>query len=290
MKKISLILSLLLFPIALILSQDPSQPSVPSSPDTKANEDTTRFKLGDTQFLIIGKKEQSDDDNNYDDDEDSDLEKEGKINRSPSAKDKKRKSVKVDLMDLDLGWNFLINDGAPESKFEDLRLKNFRSWSFTFNFLPTEIYLGTKKAMVMTAFGWRTSQHEFKNKVEFIPNQHLQYNLGDTAIVKTELISHYLQLPVMLYFQTKKLPTIGRLGIGFGGYAGILVHQESEVKYQNFKRTIETEEDFGFNPYRYGISGRMDIGYISLFANYDLNNNWKDNNIKNLECGLWLDF
>ena len=185
--------------------------------------------------------------------------------------------------------NFLRNDGAPENKFDDLKLNNWKSWNVTFNFIPTEIYLGTKKAMIMTSFGWRISEHGFKNKIDFTPNKSLEY-FSDTTIKKSKLVSHYLQIPIMLYFQTKKFHSVGRLGLGIGAYGGVLVHQESEVKKENIKRQIETEEDFGFSPYRYGLTARIDLGYINLFANYDLNDTWEDSKIKNLECGVWFNF
>ena len=78
--------------------------------------------------------------------------------------------------------------------------------------------------------------------------------------------------------------------VGFGGYGGLLVHQEHETKAINSKKSIEVEEDFGFNPYRYGLSTRVDVGPFKLFGNYDLSSTWEDTDFRNAEVGIWFDF
>lgn len=216
-------------------------------------------------------------------------------NKAPSEKrkyktEKKNKSANVDFIDIDLGVNFLkFGNDISESTKDDLKLKYWGSWSTTFTFLPTKIYLGTPNLMLMTGLGWRIGQFEFKEKLDFEPNQTLLYNKFDN-IKKSQFVIHQLQIPLSVYVQSNKIKGLGRIGAGFGAYAGLLIHQELETETEKPKRSIETEEDFGFEDFRYGLSARIDVGALKLFANMDMNDLWKDRDIRNIECGLWFDF
>ncbi len=221
--------------------------------------------------------------------------KEGKHreNRAPERKnkmEKKRNGADVDFIDIDLGVNFLnYGSGISDATKDDLNLKAWGSWSTTFTFLPTKIYLGTPNLMLMTGFGWRIGQFEFKEKLDFEPNKTLTYTKVDN-IKKSQFVIHQLQIPLGFYVQSNKIKGLGRIGAGFGGYAGLLIHQELETETDKPKRSIETEEDFGFEEFRYGLSARIDVGALKLFANMDMNKLWQDNDIKNIECGIWFDF
>ncbi|MFN8279370.1 MAG: outer membrane beta-barrel protein [Saprospiraceae bacterium] len=282
----------------------PSAPAAPAPPEMPIvkksdDQDTTRIRLKDREIIIINKKSTSEKTENDDDDDDDDKEdmeeqhgnKEHhaihKENTSPAKK--QQKAADVDFLDIDLGVN-ILRDPANISAMDDqyVNLK-FWSWSATFNFLPTKIYLGTRHVQLMTSFGWRIGQYKFDNPLVFTPKENLNYSV-DTNINKSSLTVHHLQIPLMLYVQSGKIKGLGRLGLGFGGYAGVNVHEESNVKYQHIDRKVETEESFGFERYRYGLSGRVDVGPFKLFANMDLSNTWKSKEFKTLECGLWFDF
>jgi len=277
----------------------PAPPEPPAAPEApKENKsDTMKVNLGDTQIMIIDKNkkkdnEDDDDEDDEDDEDDDKMKSAGKSNDenvSPIKK-KKRKAADVDFLDIDMGLNILLNNQVKDATLaNDLENKPFSSWSWTLNFLPTKIYLGSRNLMLMTSLGWRIGELTFKQKVEFEPNKTLVYTKND-LINRTSFDFHHLQIPMMLYVRSNKLSGLGRVGLGLGGYAGVLVHQESEIKRDDLRRKVETEEDFGFETFRYGLSARADMGPFKLFANYDLNPVWKNNDFTNLECGLWLDF
>ncbi|NOT37780.1 MAG: outer membrane beta-barrel protein [Saprospiraceae bacterium] len=307
MKNIFLILFLLIT-ITLSAQEPPTPPAPPSapSPEMKSDKkkDTTRINLGGTEVLIIEKEnnknddsrkddedEEDDDDNDKDDedmnDDDKAHMKKHKENTHPAKKSKS--GAKVGFLDVDLGVNLFANSGdVSETLKNDLDLK-FWSWSTTLNFLPTKIYLGSRNVRLMTAIGWRIGNYKFDNSIQFEPNQDLVYSL-DSNIRRSRLHVQHLQVPLMLYFQSNKIKGLGRIGIGLGGYAGVKVHERSEVCYQNIDRHTVTKEDFGFEKFRYGVSGRVDIGFLKLFANLDLSDTWASNDLRTLECGLWFDF
>lgn len=208
----------------------------------------------------------------------------------PAPPKKKRKSANVGFIDVDLGLNFMkYGKQISEQTKSDLELKNWNSLSTTLTFLPTKIYLGSPHLMLMTGLSWRISQIEFREKLNFEPNQVLVYNKQDN-IKESQFMTHYLQVPLGLYLESKKIKGLGRIGVGVGAYAGVLLHQEHELERSDLNQFIETEEDFGIKNFRYGLSGRLDIGVLKFFANMDLNDYWKGHDIQNIECGLWFDF
>ncbi len=221
-----------------------------------------------------------------------DLKSENKSPEPDSKEIKKGKNsvAKVGLLDFELGLGFL-NAGAnvAEPLKNDLKMKAWGSWNFNFTFLPTKIYLGSRNLMLMTGLTWRIAQYEFKNKINFEPNKILVYTT-DQNIKKSEFITHHLQIPLCLYTESNKIKGLGKIGMGLGAYAGLLIHQEHELRTIDPDRFIETEEDFGFEEFRYGLTGRLDVGPLKFYANMDLNTLWKDNDIKHIEAGIWIDF
>lgn len=223
-------------------------------------------------------------------DEDNESENRAPADRDKKRKTRKKKNAQIGFIDFDLGFNFLkVGNGAPAEFKEDLKLKTWGSLSTTLTFLPTKIYLGSPHVMLMTGLGWRMSQYNMKEKLYFEPNQTLVYNKQDD-IRKSQFVTHYLQVPLCLYMESKKIKGLGRIGFGVGGYGGVMIHQEHELETENPNRFIETEEDFGFHDYRYGFTGRVDVGALKFYANFDANNLWKENKVKNIECGIWFDF
>lgn len=223
-------------------------------------------------------------------DEDNESENRAPADRDKKRKTRKKKNAQIGFIDFDLGFNFLkVADAAPAGLKEDLKLNTWGSLSTTVTFLPTKIYLGSPNVMLMTGLGWRMSQYHLKEKLNFEPNQTLVYTKQDD-IRKSQFVTHYLQVPVCLYLESKKIKGLGRIGFGVGGYGGVMIHQEHELETENPNRFIETEEDFGFHDYRYGFTGRIDVGALKFYANFDANNLWKDNKVKNIECGIWFDF
>lgn len=205
-------------------------------------------------------------------------------------KEKKRKAADIGFLDIDLGLNFLRIDGTVSDQLkDDLKLNTWGSWSYTFTFLPTRIYLGTPHLMLLTGLGWRIGHFEFKEKIDFEPIKKLLY-FHNNSLKESQFIVHHLQVPLSIYIESKRIKGLGKIGFGLGGYGGILIKQQHEAWTEQPDRFIETNGDFGFEDFRYGLSARLDIGAIKFFANMDMNKLWKDNDFKNIESGIWIDF
>jgi len=83
--------------------------------------------------------------------------------------------------------------------------------------------------------------------------------------------------------------------VGLGGYAGVNVKEKQIIKYQDEndnKVRNKTKGDFNVNDFVYGLSAYVGYGDISLYAKYDLQSVFSNNDIdqNNLSLGIRFDF
>ncbi len=259
-----------------------------SMEDLKESLKDVKEELEESKRELENSKEEMEDEQNENQAPDGNQKYKFKLKKDKN--NKKNKGADIDFLDFDFGVNLLnMGNAIPDQMQQDLGLKTWGSWTYTFTFFPTKIFLGSQNLMLMTGLSWRIGQLEFKEKIDFEPNKTLVYFKNEN-LKKTQFMIHHLQIPLSIYWKSKRIKGLGDLGFGIGTYAGILLSEELETETVNPNRDIETNEDFGFEDFRYGLSARIDIGALKLFANMDLNNLWKDNDIKNIECGIWIDF
>ncbi len=259
-----------------------------SMEDLKESLKDVKEELEESKRELENSKEEMEDEQNENQAPDGNQKYKFKLKKDKN--NKKNKGADIDFLDFDFGVNLLnMGNAIPDQMQQDLGLKTWGSWTYTFTFFPTKIFLGSQNLMLMTGLSWRIGQLEFKEKIDFEPNKTLVYFKNEN-LKKTQFMIHHLQIPLGIYWKSKRIKGLGDLGFGIGTYAGILLSEELETETVNPNRDIETNEDFGFEDFRYGLSARIDIGALKLFANMDLNNLWKDNDIKNIECGIWIDF
>lgn len=90
-------------------------------------------------------------------------------------------------------------------------------------------------------------------------------------------------------------PTHESFRVGLGGYAGINVKEKQIIKYNdandNFTKS-RTRGDFNVNDFTYGLSAYVGYGEFSLYAKYDLQPIFANNDIdqNNLSLGIRFDF
>ena len=89
-------------------------------------------------------------------------------------------------------------------------------------------------------------------------------------------------------------PTHESFRIGFGGYVGINVKEKQILKYNEDGHKVRHKEkgDFNVNDFVYGVSAYIGYGQVSLYAKYDLQPLFSDNDVdhNNLSMGVRFDF
>jgi hypothetical protein len=88
-------------------------------------------------------------------------------------------------------------------------------------------------------------------------------------------------------------PTHKSLRVGLGGYAGVNVKEKQIIKYGDGNKTkSKTKGDFNVSDFVYGVSAYVAYGEVGIYAKYDLqpvfNNNEIDYN--NFSLGMRFDF
>lgn len=113
-----------------------------------------------------------------------------------------------------------------------------------------------------------------------------------------------LVVPVHLEFDfTKKrmngekvyFPTHQSFRVGLGGYTGFNVKEKQIIKYEDASGNdvkAKTKGDFNVNDFVYGVSAYIGYGQTSLYAKYDLQTIFSNNDIdqNNLSLGVRFDF
>ncbi|MUP46706.1 hypothetical protein E0K83_13255 [Gramella sp. BOM4] len=87
--------------------------------------------------------------------------------------------------------------------------------------------------------------------------------------------------------------TEGKFKIGLGGYAGVMIGERQKLKYEidGDKQKDKLKGDYNTNDFVYGLSGYMGWGWATLYAKYDLQPIFADQNtdLHNFSVGLRFD-
>ncbi len=92
------------------------------------------------------------------------------------------------------------------------------------------------------------------------------------GIRKSQLITNYIDVPLEIRYSLKpqdparsfKISVGGRIGYMYDSFTKLQYKENSEVK------KLKNKQDFNLNKFRYGLTGRIGFGGLSLFCYYNL--------------------
>jgi hypothetical protein len=95
---------------------------------------------------------------------------------------------------------------------------------------------------------------------------------GIVGIKKSQLITNYIEIPLEIKFSTKPDDPARSFKISVGGRIGYMYDSFTKVKYKEDgeSKKWKNKEDYNLNKIRYGLTGRIGLGSISLFGYYNL--------------------
>ncbi|MEQ9441604.1 MAG: outer membrane beta-barrel protein [Cyclobacteriaceae bacterium] len=169
---------------------------------------------------------------------------------------------------LDFGLNFLQN--APD----DMGLRSWGSRGFDVYYLYP-IPIGESKFSLHAGLGLGFENYSFKESVTLNDTQDSTSIIPlDDAIYpslqKTQLSTHYIDIPVELRFFSKE--NYRGFTVALGGKAGRLINSFTKIKYED--NGIEEEDKFkrryNLNPWRYGVHAKLGFRGITLTGQYML--------------------
>jgi len=200
-----------------------------------------------------------------------------------------------------LGVNRLVNDGEVDTDNYKWR-SDFYEWGVSWNtrLLKNNNLLHAKYGLSLQ---YNNLRPENDKVFATQGNQTVLVDAGRKLDV-ARLRYVNLVIPAHLEFDFTKrksaddkvyYPTHKSFRLGVGGYAGFNVKEKQIVKYRNDEGNDvkqKTKGDFNVNDFVYGVSAYVGYAEFSLYAKYDLqpvfNNNEIDQN--NLSLGIRFDF
>ena len=181
---------------------------------------------------------------------------------------------------------FLIQVGfnALRNSSESFEIGSFGSKTVNLQYLY-DIRLFNGKFFLMPGIGLGLEKYKFDNGVT------LEYDDNDVDFVdlesavpdaesfnKSNLAANYLDLPVELMFATNPNDLHRSFKVAVGFKAGVLYSAHTKIKYKEDGETkkIKNKQRFNLNDFRYGISGRIGVGSMSIFYYQSLTNLFQD--------------
>jgi hypothetical protein len=233
-------------------------------PESSARTDTTSIAIGNRQILIVEK------------DGKTDITIFDRTKPGPHiTKNKRPVPFKGNWRGLELGLNNYVNNNfstslGPEDDFMELR--NARSFNVNLNILQYNFALSDNNIGFVSGLGLEYNNYRFSNDLtitkenrEIVPVDYSGVNLN-----KTRFRAVYLNVPLLLEFQTKHPSRNRRAYFSAGVIGGVNIGSNTKVVYRdNSGRGKEkVKDDFYLSPFRYGLSFRTGFRALNLYANY----------------------
>jgi hypothetical protein len=236
-------------------------------------EDTTRFKIGTTEFIII---------NHEDGDADTLL-----VNgdSDDTYNDSENEADLTYWSGLDIGINTLLNSNQNNSfdnKF--LQIDPSESFNFSLNLMEKRIRFGTDHVGLVTGLGFNFSRYGFKDNYLLRSNSDSTFAVMDTVnnYSKNQLRSTYLNVPLMLHFNTSKRES-NNFHVSVGVIGGVRLTSKLVRKYDVLggEQKDKIKGKYNLNPFQVDATARLGYKNFGLFANYSLLPLFENNKTEN---------
>lgn len=188
-------------------------------------------------------------------------------------------NVKTRFGLLEIGVNGYINDNslATPVGYPGLELNYGKSINVNLHLLRQRVNLIAHHVNLMYGIGFEFNDYRFANPVTLEPGQpELTFVDIEEPIKKTKLATTYLNVPVMLNFETNPEELKRSFHLNAGMYGGVLLG--SRIKYKTTDNNkVKQRGDFNVNTLRYGVTGSIGYGWFTLYANYGLSELFANN-------------
>ena len=234
---------------------------------TTVKKDTTNgeteIDLGDVKIIIKDKKKKT-------------IKLDGEEYEYGGEEDDKKEFPNVDFQ-TSFGWGVAgytvesVGELPRNVDYSELSYANFDlDYSQCRNYLINgNFHINfTKNFGLLTGFGFEFNRFVFKNNLQINPNS--GYFQPDTAISfgTYKFKTNYIQIPLMLKFQTNNENWKIAVGGTFSYNIGSKVKQEYSVENVEYKSTIKG--NYNVAPIKLSVGARLAYKGIGIFANYGL--------------------
>jgi hypothetical protein len=241
------------------------------------NSDSVRIRIGNLEIEV------------YDGDETRVKVGPGKLEVDDSGKVKFQKEPKRPRFNGHwAGFNLGIGGYlTPENKidmepgYEFLDLRYEKSINVQLNLFEQNFNLIGNKLGLVTGLGIEWNNYRFGNQVKLDPNSPT-VSLVEVEIPrsysKSKLNVRYLNVPLIMEFQTNPKSNFNSFHIGAGVVGGLRIGSHTKNVYDDGKRQKEkVRDDFHLNPLKVDATVRIGWGKINLYGNYSLLTLFREN-------------
>lgn len=229
-------------------------------------QDTTKFKFGGTEFIII---------KNSDGQTDTIRVDEGDQNNSKGEDNKKKKYDSFGHWSgFEFGVNTMLNSSGGTSFSKDfLAIDPSQSWNFALNFGELDIPFKTPHVGLVTGLGFEHSRYGFKNDYLLNSKADSTWAVQDTSQVylKNQLRTWSFNVPILLEFNTSKNEDNNvyfDLGVIGGVHFGTKTFRKYELNGGEQKDKFKGK--YNINPFKVMATARVGYKNVGLFVNYNL--------------------
>lgn len=227
-----------------------------------AQGDTTRFKMGGIEFIIV----------------DNDTIPVNVDTENPDEYDGERFTGDMTYWSgFEVGVNMLLNGSQqPDFNSSHLEIDPAQSFSYSFNLMEQKIRIVKDYVGIVTGIGFTNSRYGFKNDhLRLMANSDSTWGAYDSTLVngfsKNQLRVNYFNIPILLQFCTSKYEQ-KNVHISLGVIGGIRMNSKVKYVYDVFGGENDHKEKGRYNINPFQASATIRLGYrdFGLFANYNL--------------------
>lgn len=227
----------------------------------KMRTDTTAISLGNRQIIIIDKNGTTDISIFEREKPDSDI------------SFRRTRPFKGNWRGLELGFNNYLNSNFsisldPGDDFMELRAA--RSWNVNLNLIQYSLSVSGNNAGLVTGLGFEFNNYHFSNNVSITKENRVIVPVEYDDLDKSRLRAVYLNVPLLMEFQTNHPRRSRRAYFSAGVVGGVNIGSSTKVVYRDDsgKSRDKVRDDFYLSPFRYGLSFRAGYRALNIFATY----------------------
>lgn len=155
-----------------------------------------------------------------------------------------------------------------------------KSMSWNLNLAEKNFHIYKNYINLVTGIGFGFNSYQFKNQIRLNPDSSYTNYFLDSTITfdKNKLKTSYVQIPLMLEFNTSKNSDRSfHIAAGvIGGYKlGSKTFRTYEINGYEFEE--KRKDDFNINPFKLDATARIGYGAFTMFATYSITELFENN-------------
>ena len=190
-----------------------------------------------------------------------------------TSKTRYRRAVRTRYGLIDFGVSAMNPAGTYrlENGIDPFETRLLKSSNFNIHLIQQRVSLAKGYLNFVYGLTWETHKYFFDNPVvllEDTPQVEFEF-FADRNFKKNRLTYSYLTIPIMFNIKTNPRRAYRSFHLSVGGFAGLLLGANFKTKEKGEKNKVR--DNFGLNPWRYGLRAEIGYGPLILYGTYALN-------------------